>query len=175
MQQQPYVLVQQGVREYQQLAPVIAALNRWYGRALNANFVQGAWIELHPNGALLYNCGGIRDEAGGNYGYDYVTGAVYHQLLGNLPGGFQVAGGPTAYGSGRMDSNGNNEYVQDYFTITRQVKQLRFTAPVVRAGINIPAGIYPLVLNFHLYVDQWEINPNYAPPPNDPNHFPPLQ
>lgn len=164
-------------------AAITGALGRWYQRALHRQLGYGAWLQLHQNGALLYNCGGVNN--GGDYGVDYVDANLYAWLAQHLPQGWAFAGGPTARWGGNVDANGNPQYTRDYYTITRPAGQAHLPQGY---GAQIPAGNYNLVVNFHLYVDGWQQNPHYvapppppppaaAPPPlnvNDLNQFPPL-
>ncbi|MFD9739337.1 hypothetical protein [Umezawaea sp. NPDC059074] len=71
---------------------VVTALNLWHVRATNQHMAHGAWYQLHPNGSLLYNCGGVNN--GGDYGVDWVDQALYVWLTGHLPAGFVFTAGP---------------------------------------------------------------------------------
>lgn len=147
---------------------VTEALTRWYERAKFAQYFNGAWLQLHPGGTVFYNCGGVAN--GGGYGVDYVDNDLYDWLTGHLPPQFGFAGGPTTVGGGNWDLNGNFEFIRGYYTITRLVAQ-KYDLPKIR---DIPKGTYKLVLNFHLYVGNWEHNPHYVvPPPPPPPALPP--
>jgi hypothetical protein len=162
-------------------AAVTGALATWYWRA--PQLFNGAWLQLHPAGTLLYNCGGVNN--GGGYGIDFVDNALHQWLTNNLPAGWAFTAGPTTRWAGNIDLNGQPQFTRDYYNITRPLPG------IVRMGNGfpgIPAGTYPMVVNFHLYVDDWQANPVYvAPPPppppappvlplniNDLNQFPPL-
>lgn len=149
-------------------AAVTAALTSWYGRACHAQLYSGAWLQLHPGGTVFYNCGGVAN--GGGYGLDYVDDDLYDWLTGHLPQNFVFAGGPTTAPGGNWDLNGNPEFIRDYYTITRLVRQ-KYDLPKIG---KIPKGTYKLVLNFHLYVGDWEDNRAYVvPPPPPPPALPP--
>lgn len=149
---------------------VIAALNRWYTRAQNQHMGHGAWYQLHANGALLYNCGGVNN--GGDYGVDWVDPALHVWLTTHLPGGFAFTGGPNARWAGLVGGNGQPQFTRDYYNITRALPgQQAFPLGIPHVA---PAGNYNVVLNFHLYVDDWQPNPHYiAPLPPPPPHAAP--
>lgn len=122
----------------------------------------GAWLQLHSAGRLLYNCGGVNN--GGDYGRDYVDNALYQWLMGNLPG--WTFAGPTAVWGGVIGANGLPQFTRDYYTVTRLLPGPQ----AIGAGHpGIPAGTYTVVVNYHLYVDAWQANPAWiAPPPPQP-------
>ena len=139
---------------------VIAALNRWYNRAVHRHMAHGAWYQLHNNGSLLYNCGGINN--GGDYGVDWVDHALYVWLTGHLPAGFVFTAGPNVRWGGLVGANGQPQFTHDYYNITRALPgQQAFPAGIHNVA---PAGNYNVVLNFHLYVDGWQANNNYVAP-----------
>jgi hypothetical protein len=158
-------------------AAVGGALATWYARASAGQLAYGAWLQLHPAGTLLYNCGGVNN--GGDYGIDYVDNALHQWLTHNLPAGWAFTAGPTTRWGGNIDVYGQPEFTRDYYNITRAIPRQRRVASGFR---GIPAGDYSVVVNFHLYVDDWEVNPQYnvapagAPPLNlaDLIQFPPL-
>jgi hypothetical protein len=149
-------------------AAILGALNNWYlGAPVLFN---GAWFQLHPAGRLLYNCGGVNN--GGDYGRDYVDNALYQWLTNHLPAGWAFAGGPTTVWGGAIGANGQPQFTRDYYTITQP---LPGQVPIGNGFPGIPAGTYTVVVNFHLYVDAWQVNPTWiAPPPPPPPAPPPL-
>jgi hypothetical protein len=152
---------------------VINALNTRFANAQGPQLFGGAWLQLHANGSLLYNCGGINPAGGGGYGGDYVDMALCNWLTNNLPAGFALPGGPTQRWSGAVGPQGPQFY-QDYYTFTR----VAIPAAIIPAGFapNIPAGNYQVVCNYHLYVGAPYANPHYvAPPPPPPPALPPPQ
>jgi hypothetical protein len=148
---------------------VIAALNTWYGRATNQVMAHGAWYQLHNNGSLLYNCGGVNP--GGDYGVDWVDHALYVWLTTHLPAGFAFTAGPNVRWGGLVGANGQPQFTHDYYNITRVVGQQAFPAGIPNV---VPAGNRNVVLNFHLYVGGWQANNQYvAPLPPAPPAVPP--
>jgi hypothetical protein len=145
---------------------ILRALGSWYDDA--PQLFDGAWLQLAPSGALLYNCGGVNN--GGGYGRDYVDNALYQWLTNHLPGGWTFVGGPNLRWGGIIGANGQPQFTRDYYNITRPWGRLRLD----HGFPGIPAGTYDVVVNFHLYVDAWQDNPAWVAPPPPPPPAPPL-
>ena len=151
------------------------ALVYWFNRARQVDLEEDdAWLQLHPNGTLFYNCGGINPAGGGGYGRDYVDQDLFDWFEQQVQQrNYQVAG-PTARPFGPVGVGGYHQYEQDYYTITYRVLN-NYQFP---GGIDgIPAGAYSVTLNFHVYVGPRQNNPHYQPlPPAQPYDvaFPPL-